>query len=350
MNKTIESPEENLVNGGFSLTNYGIDFDVYGLVRRLKEGSIIVPTFQRGYVWTKTKASRFIESLLIGLPVPGVFLYREELSKKLSIIDGQQRLFSLQSYYQNKFGGKSFRLTGVQHPFAGKTYAELSEEDKRRLDDSIIHATIVQADSPNPRNHQSLFHIFERLNTGGMNLTPQEIRTCIYPGILVESLQLLGKDIIFNNLLGLKNHRKKSDEIALRMIALESNYQNYRGNMKEFLNDFLNDHKDDSSKIDQNTINSFNATSHYIESKIGVSWFRKDRQKLNLAAFDMLFVGIFSRLLHGPVSDDTTFAEIAGNLAKTEEFLVGTEIGKTHHTERVKKRIGKSIELFSKLT
>jgi len=88
-------PEETVDVKQYSITGYGVDYDVEGIVKRYKRGDIEIPKFQRTYVWPVKRASRFIESLLMGLPVPGIFLYREKGSQKLRVIDGQQRLMTL---------------------------------------------------------------------------------------------------------------------------------------------------------------------------------------------------------------------------------------------------------------
>ena len=87
----------------YAISSFGIDFDVEGLVRRLKKDDIYVPDFQRNFVWSHRESSQFIESLLLGLPVPGVFLAKDRSSQKLMIIDGQQRLKSLQFFYGGFF-------------------------------------------------------------------------------------------------------------------------------------------------------------------------------------------------------------------------------------------------------
>src|ERR1043165_4796643 len=87
----------------YSITSYGTDFDVDGLVRRIEREDIYVPPFQRAYVWNLKQASRFIESLLLGLPVPGIFLSKESDSQRLLVIDGQQRLRSLLYFYRGVF-------------------------------------------------------------------------------------------------------------------------------------------------------------------------------------------------------------------------------------------------------
>ena len=99
----------------YSITSYGADYPVDGLVRRIGDGSIFIPTFQRGFIWSLREASRFIESLLLGLPVPGIFLSRDEDTKKLMVIDGQQRLRTLQYFYDGIFHntGREFALVYI---------------------------------------------------------------------------------------------------------------------------------------------------------------------------------------------------------------------------------------------
>ena len=142
----------------YSITSYGADYPVDSLVKRTNSEDIIVPTFehheqlsndldafQREYVWTRVKADRFIESLLLGLPVPGIFLVKEP-SGRFLVLDGHQRLFTLRAFCDGVIHGKEYRLEGVQERFKGKTYRELDVEDRRRIDDSIIHATVVRQD------------------------------------------------------------------------------------------------------------------------------------------------------------------------------------------------------------
>ncbi len=104
----IEDPTEGDDELGYpiryTITSYGSDMPIDGLVDRLKREDIFVPEFQRNFVWTIVQASRFIESLLLGLPVPGVFLFKEPETNKLMVVDGQQRLLTPHSFYKGVFG------------------------------------------------------------------------------------------------------------------------------------------------------------------------------------------------------------------------------------------------------
>ncbi len=116
----------------YDITSYGADFDVEGLINRIKRGDVFIPKFQRDYVWNQVEASRFIESLLLGLPVPGIFLAKEKNSNKLLVIDGQQRLLSLQYFFDGIFKPESntitrrvFSLQKVQPQFRERTFEQL---------------------------------------------------------------------------------------------------------------------------------------------------------------------------------------------------------------------------------
>src|SRR5581483_10112331 len=125
----------------FTITAYGADYPVDSIVKRIEANDIIVPRFnwedpgseivgfQREYVWPRKKADRFIESLLLGLPVPGIFLVKEN-SGRFLVLDGHQRLFSLHAYYQGIIDKEEYRLEDVQDRFRGKRYRDLDIEDR----------------------------------------------------------------------------------------------------------------------------------------------------------------------------------------------------------------------------
>ena len=90
----------------YGISSYGADYTVDGIVKRIRKGEFYIPSFQSSYVWSLPQVSRFIESLLLGLPVPGVFLAKEENTNKHLVIDGKQRLKSLQFFFEGVFREK----------------------------------------------------------------------------------------------------------------------------------------------------------------------------------------------------------------------------------------------------
>ena len=143
----------------FTITSYGADYTVNTLVKRMKAGAFTIPNFQRRFVWTQKHASKFVKSLLMGLPVPGIFLYKEADTNKHLVIDGQQRLKSLQAFYEGTFADKKFRLIGVREPWLNKTYTELDSADELKLDHfrSSCHDFSTRSPSREKRAGQHLF-------------------------------------------------------------------------------------------------------------------------------------------------------------------------------------------------
>ena len=211
----------------YAISSFGIDFDVEGLIRRLNKEEIYVPEFQRNFVWSHRESSQFVESLLLGLPVPGIFLAKDRQTQKMMIIDGQQRLKSLQFFYGGYFKPdpskktqQVFKLIQVQPQFEGRTYETLEEDDQRRLDNSVIHATIIKQESPDEEEDSSLYYVFGRLNSGGRRVTAQEIRTAIYGGELSHLVEKLNDHPTWRSLFGKESVRLKDRELILRFLAL----------------------------------------------------------------------------------------------------------------------------------
>ncbi len=284
------------------LTYFGTEFDVHGLVRRFNNKAIIVPAFdpqvelpdpkaqgfQRRRVWTRNQMDRFIESLLLGFPVPGIFLV-EQPGKKYLVLDGQQRLTTLASFYSDQF-----KLVNVEEDLGGLTYSGLSEEQRRSLDDTFIQAVIIRAPG-SVDEYESVYQIFERLNSGGTNLQPHEIRVALYGGALVDAIRVLNDDADWRALYGIKNARLKDQELILRVLALAVASGEYTSPLKSFLNDFLGKHrKGEDLDLDALMV-QFRSSALILNGALGRRAFRLGTQ-VNAAILDSVFVGVMDRL------------------------------------------------------
>jgi len=306
----------------YDIASYGADYDVEGLVKRLERSDILIPPFQRNYVWNQKEASRFIESLLLGLPVPGIFLAREPGSNKLLVIDGQQRLKTLQFFYDGFFNPKEeekkhqlFKLQSVQPQFEGLTFKTLREEDRIKLNDSLIHATVIKQESPKD-DDTSVYHIFDRLNSQGRRLTPQEIRTAIYHGKLIDLIKELNEYQNWRDIYGNKSNRLKDQELVLRFLALYFEGNSYKRPMKEFLNIFSQKHREANQKFLSDCQALFKNTIDVIWNSIGKQAF-KPIGALNAAVFDSVMVGLARKMSAGTVNNfervKTTYVELINN-------------------------------------
>jgi len=231
----MEQEFEYIENPKYNLSYYGADYPVDSLVKRMENEEIKIPHFQREYVWNHEEASRFIESLILRLPVPSIFLLRDKFSNSLIIIDGQQRLKTLLYFFKGEFpDGKKFYLKNVFPQFERRTFYELSLSDQRELENSIIHCIIIMDEE----NSDAPYHLFERLNTTGTPLTSQEIRSALYFGKLNDLIISLSKIESWNCIVK-KDIRLTDQEYILRLIALHYDLDYYNGNMKSFLNQFM---------------------------------------------------------------------------------------------------------------
>jgi hypothetical protein len=293
----------------YAISSYGADYPVDGLVKRINNNAIYIPSFQRSYVWNVYRASRFIESLLLGLPVPAIFLSKELDSNRMLVIDGQQRLRTLQYFYNGVFKptDRAFRLRRVQQRLQGLTYDSLSSDDRLRLDDSIIHAIIIKQESPEVDGDEasspsSAYHIFQRLNTGGVLLQPQEIRSCIYHGPFVELLESLNASDDWRALFGNVSSRMRDRELILRFLALNDRADHYAKPMKEFLNRFARRHRQLSLADSSRFSSIFLQVTAVVREAIGDRAF-KTAAAVNAALFDAVMVGVSKRLAVGPIRD-----------------------------------------------
>lgn len=320
----------------YSISTYGSDLEVEVLVKRLDEGRYIIPDYQRGYVWTRKRASKFIESLLVGLPIPGIFLYREE--DKFLVIDGHQRLRSMQAFFSGKFPGsdKAFRLDGVSNEFDGKSYDDLSATDRVALDTAIIHASIIEQEQPNETDGaSSIYHIFERINSGSVPLTPHEVRYCANYGDFAKRIKEWNHDSHWRTLIGKINTRMKDQEIILRFLALHEGIHRYEPPMQSFLDKYLRANRNPGSQFLQEKNSIFSSTVKFLASNVGQNVFRRTAP-VNVAIADAILVVTAEGLMNQDLVEN--FSTRIEELKSDEVFKKATGSA-TSDKENVKLRI-----------
>ena len=320
------SNDDEIAPARYDITSYGIDFDIEGIVKRIKRGDIYIPEFQRNFVWKMPESSRFIESLLLGLPVPGVFLAQDPETSKMLVIDGQQRLLSLKFFYDGFFNPKEgaknkrvFKLAKVQDPYSQLTYETLSEKDRINLDNCVIHATVVKQDSPSD-DDTSIYHIFERLNSGGRKLIPQEIREAVYHGRFLNLVGELNKYPAWRKIFGAPNDRMRDHELIIRFFAMFEESQKYKKPMVDFLNIYTkrNRHLNDKKAEYLSTI--FKEITDFFYNSVEGKIFRPVRA-LNVALYEAAMVGLAFRLISDTPIDKDAVKHAHAQLLENPDFL-----------------------------
>lgn len=305
-----EQTEEVLVE--YDIATYPSDNTLEVLFKMWGDGKrdITIPDFQRGFVWTIQQSSKLIESFLIGLPVPPVFFYIDKENKNL-VVDGQQRILSIVFFFEGYFGHESgkgkrqvFKLTGLnpKSPFHNKKYTDLSEAEHRKLNSAVLRAINIRQLSPKLEN-TSIYHIFERLNTGGTPLTSQEIRNVVFRGRFLKKLKMLNNDENWRLIIGKKtvDKHQKDIELILRIFGLAHHLHNYEKPMTEFLNKVSKKYQfSESNLVGQFSIN-FSNTCHIIRERLKPKPFNV-RGPLNTSALDSVFCTILNNL--GSIPED----------------------------------------------
>lgn len=286
------------------------DLEIESLHGKKGRGMLIVqPDFQRNFVWDSKKSSKLIESALLGIPLPVIYLSEENDCKEY-VIDGQQRLTAFFSYIEGNFpeeypsDNKEFKLTSLKAfpELKGKAFKDLSVE----LQNKILYYKIRTITFNKESDPNLKFEIFERLNTGSVSLSDQELRNCIYRGTYNKLLRELAQDEDFKHIIGIKNsdRRMRDVELVLRFAAFyHASYLNYKPTMRQFLNNDMKRYQDISERDAVQLRKDFKNSASIIRSLLDNHAFKKYKlgtvdnpdgywvpKKFNASLYDVLMV------------------------------------------------------------
>ncbi|MBV6512193.1 MAG: hypothetical protein FMNOHCHN_01690 [Ignavibacteriaceae bacterium] len=337
------------------------DPEIDSLYRKWKDGELnIQPDFQRGFVWDIGRASRLIESILLDIPLPVVYL-SEEKSTIEYVIDGQQRLTTFFSFIDGKLPdpelphGKDFKLTKltVYEELNGKFFKDLDREFQKKIRYYKIRTITFKKDSETDLK----FEVFERLNTGSVSLNDQELRNCIYRGKFNDLLWELSEDPTFKKLLGIKKPEKRMRdvELVLRFSAFfHSTYMNYKPPMKKFLNQEMEQFREISPVKEQVLKSAFKSSVSIIYSLLGENAFKRfyigdeknpngtwEKKQFNASLYDILmdsFARVDKNNAHAHLD---SIREAYINLVSTDNAFIEAIVASTSSVQAVRSRFRK---------
>ena len=381
-----ESGAESAADGyipEYDITAVPNDFNVAVIVSYIDSGSIQIPGFQRNFVWDLARSSRLIESLLIGLPVPQVFLYQRDKGPLL-LIDGQQRLMTLYYFVKGRFPKRDararirdlfdesgslpesilqdddlfsdFRLwlkgpdgePNAQSPFHTKKYATLGD-NKLALDLRTVRNVVIKQVKPT-EDHSSMFEIFNRLNSGGLNLSAQELRMSLYDSEFLRQLLKMNRRPSWRRLLQREEPdvRFKDVEILLRSFALLLWIDEYRPSMVKFLNRFAGHckHAFGSERINQleHLFDQFlEACSNLPDQAFMVN----GSSRFNMALFEVVFAeALRPKLDGGSITVGPLHPEDIAAIDRSPEFREALMEGTTK-PEKVRSRLQSAHKILA---
>ena len=319
------------------------------LVRMFTSGKLeIQPDFQRDVVWKEEEQARFIDSLVKQLPVPSMCFSLDYKSQKWKVIDGLQRMSSIIRF----LGPSTWHIKpqpDIDPRLCDVTNAQLregTEEQKRiysQVEEVSIPITVIRCDYSKNSNMRYLFTIFYRLNSGGVRLTNQEMRNCIYSGPFNEMLKKLDKEnadwkMVKARIWGGMD-RYRSVEVLLRVLAFSSSFESYDGNMAGFLNDYMHDNMNAANgDITKSEIALKRAITTTKSALSGMSG-----GKRSLTLIEALMVGLVGRqtdLTSADLSERITSLLQDSNFADASKYAIGSE-------QNVKRRLRKSVEILT---
>ena len=213
------------------------EYPVEVIIEKFIDGEFVIPKYQRNFVWEKDleKMSKFIESILLDLPIPYLFFADDSETGKLEIVDGSQRVRTLA-----KFRNNEFELTNldVLDLFNGFKFNDLSESRQRRF----LRKTLRSIELTEKASNDVRRDLFARINTKPYDLLPMEIRRGLYEGPFIEFLTDCANNPLFKKLCPVskeKENRRENEELVLRFFAYTENYQNFIHSVEDFLDDYL---------------------------------------------------------------------------------------------------------------
>ncbi len=375
---------DELADDSYPIAEYDLvstpnDFNTKTLVDLMESGVVIIPGFQRNFVWDVKRASRLIESIIVGLPIPQIFLY-EQGQNNFLVIDGQQRLMSIYYFVKERFPrreklaelrliseGQSsipenqlsdeeyfsdFRLNlpetfpGQPNRFHRYRYSTLEEGYQTSYNLRTIRTITVR--QVGPAGDDAMYEIFNRLNSGGVNLTPQEIRRCMYDSKFYDMLYITNTRDDWRKLVGTKipDTHMKDVEILLRGFAMLINGESYRPSMVKFLNKFSQEARsftDDRRGELQQLLESFLYSCRNLPSDV----FHSTRGRFSPMIFESVFVAACQQLYEeGQEGIGTINAESLRTLKEDPAFRDAT-LSRTSDTLNVKTRLARAREILA---
>ena len=304
------------------------DYTVELIISKFKKGDFFVPDYQREFIWAEKNKTSFIESVLLGLPIPFMFLGDCE-DGRLEIIDGVQRINSLVA-----FSDDQLELTGLPKltDLAGFTFSNLSETQQRRFNNRTLRIVVLNHKTPKELRPD----IFSRINRTGKKVNDSEFRRGTYPGPLTKFIEKCAKDQLFIRLCPvskIQEKRYERFELVLRFFAYMTDYESFDHHVAPFLDSFLVTHQNnfDAKKY----FEEFKKTCEFVEKHFQYG-FAKTATAMTTprVRFEAISVGVALALrknscltvrsvnwLYSPEFDELTTSDASNNQGKLRKRI-----------------------------
>lgn len=305
------------------------DFTVELIVSKFKRGEFFVPDYQRSYVWAEKHKSSFIESVLLGLPIPFMFLADCEESGKMEIIDGVQRINTLSSFSENQIILQNLPKLSELTGFA---FSDLSESQQRRFYNRSLRIIVLDEDTPDDLRQD----IFSRVNRSGEKVNDSEFRRGTYPGPLTDYIDNCAKDPLFVSICPVTEAQKRRHErfeLILRFFAYINDYESFEHRVAPFLDSFLVSNQSTFNK--QEYAKEFKAMCEFVKNTFPFGFAKTQNATTTpRVRFEAISVGVVLALRINPTLKVDNVAWI-----DSEDFEEYTTSDASNNQGKLKRRV-----------
>lgn len=305
------------------------DFTIDYMVHQFREDLFYIPTYQREDIWSPKQKSRFIESVVLGLPIPMMFLADME-DGRLEIVDGVQRIKTLEQFLDN-----DLRLADLERLPALNCFKfeDLPKAQQRKIGTRALRLVILE-DSTTPETRQE---IFDRVNTSGVKARASEVRRGAFTGPFMDFIRECAEDAVFLRLCPMSEgllKRRENEELALRFFAYSDRYKRFQHDVDAFLDSYVKKHKTsfDRARLQQ----EFNRTMRFVRRHFPNGFAKKENSKATpRVRFEAIAVGVNLALRKNPDLSPRS----PRSWLESEEFLRQTTTHASNSGPRLRGRI-----------
>jgi hypothetical protein len=226
----VEAAEEQILEQSKRIDFFLTEYSVESLAHKMRSEELVVPEYQREFTWEKERKSKFIESLLMGLPIPFLFFWEME-DGRLEIVDGSQRLRTIEEFVLGDLRlGELDVLTRV----SGFRFADLPQSRQRKTGNRSIRGIVLNEHA----DEQARFDMFERINTGSKNANQAEVRRGVLSGPYMSLVIDLAQSEPFVGMAPVSDKRKaerEREELVARFFAYGDGLDGYRDRPAQFV-------------------------------------------------------------------------------------------------------------------
>lgn len=336
--RQVELAEAQIVEQSKRIEYYLTDYSVELLAMKMGNGQFVIPSYQRDDTWEEDRKSRFIESLLMGLPIPFLFFW-EKNDGKLEVVDGSQRLRTITQFLNSEFEiGELTQLTEL----TGMRFQDLPESRQLKIKNRSIRGIILNEHA----DEQARFDIFERINTGSKIANKAEVRRGALAGPFLDLVIELAKDELFVRLAPVPKmgvSLRKREEMVTRFFAYatlySSNFKDYHDRPAEYLFQFAK--KENAALQDKKRLKEFkkrfDETMKFVEKTFPYG-FRKTASATQTyyTRFESIAVGSFLAIEQSPELKKNP--PDVGNWIMSDQFKEYSKSGSSNVKRRMKDR------------